>query len=83
MEGFYSLELSLNLVELDPAYPKEPHTVDEHIRKARMDRHLLIRELATLVGVSPDTIMNWELRNVKPTEKGMEGLREVLNLSAP
>ena len=48
-----------------------------------MDRRLMIKELAALVGVSADTIINWELRNVKPTGKGMEGLREVLNLGAP
>ena len=45
-----------------------------------MDKHLLIRELATLVGVSPDTIINWELRNVSPAEKSLENVREVLGL---
>ena len=34
-----------------------------------MDRGLLIKDLAALVGVSPDTIINWELRGVKPTLK--------------
>lgn len=34
-----------------------------------MDRGLLIRELAALVGVSADTVINWELRGVKPTLK--------------
>ena len=82
-EPSYTLELRLNLVELDPTYPKEPQTFGQSIRKARMDRRLMIKELAALVGVSADTIINWELRNVKPTGKGVEGLREVLNLSAP
>jgi DNA-binding transcriptional regulator YiaG len=78
-EAFY--ELSLNLVELDPAYPREPHTLGEHIRKARMDRRLMIKELAALVGVSPDTIINWELRDVRPKGKSLEDVREVLGLS--
>ena len=45
-----------------------------------MDKHLLIRELATLVGVSPDTIINWELRNVKPAAKKLERLRQELGI---
>ncbi len=40
-----------------------------------MDRRLMLKELAALVGVSPDTIINWELRNVKPTDKSLEKLR--------
>ncbi len=82
LEGFYTLELSLNLVELDPSYPKELHILGEHIRKARMDKHLMIKELAALVGVSPDTIINWEVRGVKPLAEKLKKVREVLGLSA-
>lgn len=66
---FYALDLTINLLELNPAYPKEPKTLGERIRKARMDKGLLIRELAALIGVSADTVINWELRGVKPTLK--------------
>ena len=41
----------------------------------RMDKHLLIRELAILVGVSLGTIINWEIRNVRPAGKKLERLR--------
>ncbi len=34
-----------------------------------MDRRLMIKELAALVGVSEDTVINWEKRGVKPTLK--------------
>ena len=77
-EPFYTLARSLHLVELDPAYPKEPQTMGQSIRKARMDKHLLIRELAVLIGVSSDTMINWELRNEKPAEKSLESVRDVL-----
>ena len=74
-----TLDLKINLLELNPAYPKEPKTLGEQIRKARMDQGLLIRELATLVGVSPDTIINWELKGVKPTGQKLGKIKEVLS----
>ena len=79
----YTIGLKINLLELNPAYPKEPKTLGERIRKARMDKGLLIRELAALVGVSPDTILNWELRNVKPMGRNLRRVQEVLEVKAP
>ena len=76
----YTFEFEVNLLELNPTYPKDPKTFGDYIRRARMDKGLLIRELATLVGVSPDTIINWELRHVKPTGKGLEKIAQVLGL---
>jgi DNA-binding transcriptional regulator YiaG len=43
-----------------------------------MDRRLMIKELAALVGVSPDTIINWELRDVKPFGMRLKKVKEVL-----
>ena len=40
----------------------------------------MIKELAALVGVDPGTIINWELRSVKPVKKSLEKVREVLGL---
>ena len=40
----------------------------------------MIKELAALVGVSEDTVINWELRGVKPTGNRLERVREVLQL---
>ena len=74
----YTFEFTVNLLELNPAYPKDPKTLSEQIRKARMDRSLLIRELAALVGVSPDTIINWELRGVTPGRERLRKLEEAL-----
>ncbi len=74
----YILDFKINLLELNPAYPKEPKTLGEHIRKVRMDKGLLIRELAALVGVSADTVINWELRGVKPMGNSLRRLQETL-----
>ena len=56
----YVFTVEINRLLLNPAYPKEPKTFGERIRKARMDKGLLIRELATLVGVTADTGGNCE-----------------------
>ena len=45
-----------------------------------MDRHLMIKELAALVGVSEDTVINWEKRGVQPAGSRLEKVREVLQL---
>lgn len=45
-----------------------------------MDRGMLISELAKLIGVSEDTVTNWELRGRKPRGKSLERLREILVL---
>jgi len=38
----------------------------------------LIRELAALVNVSADTVINWELRGVKPMGRSLRRLQEAL-----
>jgi hypothetical protein len=43
-----------------------------------MGRHLMLKELAALVGVDPGPIINWELRNVKPTDRNLEKARALL-----
>ena len=47
-----------------------------------MDRHLMIKELAELVGASEDTVIGWELRGVKPMGSQVERVREVLGIMA-
>ena len=54
----------------------------ERIRKARMDKGLLIRELAALVGVTSDTVINWELRGVKPMGRSLSRLQGALEVIA-
>ena len=42
------------------AYPAEPETYGERIRKWRMDRRLVRTSVALLVGVHRGSIANWE-----------------------
>lgn len=76
----YTIDLHINLVELDPKYPKDPKTVGERVRKASMDRHLMVKELAERVGVVPETVINWEKKNLKLMRRSLERLRAVLGL---
>lgn len=45
-----------------------------------MDLELQIKELARLVHVTSDTIINWELRNVKPAGKNLRMVKKFLKL---
>jgi hypothetical protein len=78
----YAFDVEIDLLLLNPAYPKEPKTLGEYIRKARMDKGLLIRELAALVGVTADTVINWELRGVKPMGRSLTRIQEALEVIA-
>ncbi|NQS89205.1 hypothetical protein HQ584_05395 [Patescibacteria group bacterium] len=45
-----------------------------------MDLGLQIKELAEYLGVTRDTIINWELRNVKPINKNLTMVKRFLEL---
>lgn len=64
----------------DPTYPANPRTFGQELRKKRMDLGLRTKELARLIEVTSDTVINWELRNVKPTNKNLTMVRRLLGL---
>jgi len=75
----YSFEFEISLLERDPTYPIHPQTFGQFLRKTRMDRELMIKDVAAILGTTEDTIINWELRDVKPTLKHhRKGLVEFL-----
>ena len=47
-------------------YPSNPRNFGERLRKARMDAGLQIKDLALMLGVTQDTVINWELRGMRP-----------------
>jgi len=61
-------------------YPIEPKTFGERLRKKRMDLGLQIKELAEFLGVTDDTIINWELRNIKPNKRNLEKIKSFINI---
>jgi DNA-binding XRE family transcriptional regulator len=41
-------------------YPKNPQTFGEYLRKYRMDKGLLVKDVAKIIGVTENTVLNWE-----------------------
>ena len=64
----------------NPTYPRNPKTFGQELRKKRMDLGLQVKELARFLGVADDTIINWELRNVKPYGKNLGMVEKFLEL---
>jgi ribosome-binding protein aMBF1 (putative translation factor) len=67
--GTYSCALPLSPRVFYPEYPENPSNLGETIRKARIDRGLMIKELAKLIGTSEGSVVNWEQRNRVPRKK--------------
>jgi transcriptional regulator with XRE-family HTH domain len=59
-------------------YPKELKTIGDHIRKWRMDNHLLQKDVAEILGVCEDTIVGWEMRGTEPSIGQMPGIIKVI-----
>jgi transcriptional regulator with XRE-family HTH domain len=51
---------------LNEDYPAEPKTFGEKLRKARMDAGVQIKELAAIIGVADATVINWDIRGMRP-----------------
>lgn len=43
-----------------------------------MDKGLMIKELASQLGVTEDTVINWEVRGRKPRNVNLERVREFM-----
>jgi DNA-binding XRE family transcriptional regulator len=52
-------------------YPKEINTLGDHIRRRRMDLHLLQKDAAQRIGVDVCTINNWERQRTAPEIRQM------------
>jgi len=57
------------------------NTLGDRLRATRLDLGLLQKELATMLGVTEDTICYWENNRVKPSRRLMGNVREFLGLS--
>lgn len=79
-EPLYVFEITYNRYHFDPTYPKDPKTFGERIRKARMDKMWMVKQLARRLGVTPDTVINWDLHNRKPMPQQAKRLRAVLGV---
>ena len=53
-------------------------TLGDHIRSVRLERKLLQREVADIIGVSCDTVENWEANRTRPVISHMPGVTKFL-----
>jgi len=58
--------------------PENPVTLGGRIRKRRIELKLYQKELAILVGVSEDTIRNWESNRRVPRRKLLQKIKTIL-----
>jgi transcriptional regulator with XRE-family HTH domain len=63
--GFCHLEVSVPK-PFPPDYPKELRTLGDHLRTARLDRGLLQKEVADMLGVEVNTVVGWEIGRAQP-----------------
>ena len=56
-------------------YPENPKIFGEHLRKARIDAGLLIKDLAAKLEVTEDSVINWEIRGRIPSGKTQKKLK--------
>jgi len=76
--NYYTLSRPLLKKLFVKNYPASPKTLGERIRKARMDAGLQIKDLASMIGVSKDSVMNWETRGIKPAPWNLENVAAVI-----
>jgi DNA-binding transcriptional regulator YiaG len=43
-----------------------------------MEKGLMIKELAAQLSVTADTVINWEIRDIKPEGRNLEKVKEFL-----
>ncbi|MBI2401928.1 MAG: helix-turn-helix transcriptional regulator [Gemmatimonadetes bacterium] len=61
-----------------PGYPRQLRTVGDDIRKRRLDSGLLQREVAGILGVTVDTVRNWEVGRNRPSQRQWPRIIEFL-----
>lgn len=66
-------------------YPANPKTLEEHLRKKRIDMQLSMTQLADLLGlgVSDAAIEKWEKNQNRPTKEHQKRIVEFLGFEAP
>jgi DNA-binding transcriptional regulator YiaG len=70
----------------DPAYPENPSSLAEYIRRYRKDKGLLVRGLSKRLGIHEFTLIKWEggrkpryQKQVVALTKGVPGVERWLN----
>ena len=76
--GCYSISISIPKYLFVNNYPHKPRNLGEEIRKYRIDSGLQVKELAEIVGVTEDTIINWVKGSSKPSASNLVLILSIL-----
>jgi DNA-binding XRE family transcriptional regulator len=66
MESSYRFSRPMSKTVFIPDYPEFPKTFGEKLRKIRLDQGYQIKDVASAIGVTQDSIINWERRGMQP-----------------
>jgi DNA-binding XRE family transcriptional regulator len=72
----YRITLLIPQYVFNKNYPIDPITFGEKLRRKRIDSGLQIKELANIIGVTDDTIINWEKRDVSPASNNLKKIKK-------
>ena len=75
----YHIEVPIPKQIFCKKYPENPKTFGEHLRKARIDAGLLIKDLAGKIGVTEDSVINWEIRGKMPRGRSRDALKRIFS----
>jgi len=64
---------------LSSLYPQELETIGDHLKKARLDRKMLQKELGAVLGVTACTIKNWEKGHKTPSHNYLPKICDFLS----
>ncbi len=79
----YSVSIQIPTHIFNDGYPTEIGTRGYFIRKIRMDCGLSVKEFARKIGATPDSVINWEIRNMSPSQKYRIRILEFLENEIP
>jgi DNA-binding transcriptional regulator YiaG len=65
---------------LPHGYPLRPKTIGERLKKKRMDMGLFQKDVARIIGVSTDTVVNWEKGRTKPSRNSLDRITQLLDI---
>ncbi len=61
-------------------YPTEIKTLGDLIRKMRMEKGMTAKDLARQIGAYENSILNWEIRYIKPSRKYLKRILEFFEI---
>jgi transcriptional regulator with XRE-family HTH domain len=66
MESSYGFSRPISKAVFIPDYPEFPKNFGEKLRKMRLDQGCQIKDVASAISVTEDSIINWERRGMQP-----------------